>query len=445
MRPESPARRRSVEVQSPPQLQVTGEGLHSSTPAWVTRLSRPSTAPALRAAWALSPGSRGEPDIPEPPPPDSRRSTQERSSRRSGVPSWVDRLANKPSRGRAASPARATLDAPTSRPESAASRSRSSQAASVSGRPPSRQTAWDAEAIKESLARLRAARSSTCSEHSASSKDFRIPAIRRGDDSAREAAVSQQAACRAAQESSHSSADENAAVIQPRSNQPVKPKPEDSAAQAHHRAASADHFPRPALLQPAPLPPGYRPAERRSETATPVPTFRHPAAAGTAHNNVFAVSHVALQQPEVTPLGPRKPSGILSTEAQVVPQQQQQHPAAPSQRADARPATAGPKLEHQPAAGDTCLSVSLPSSAHRHPACMAHSALQAARTRGVAERHTVEADPVPAHIADFGCVGRLSPGSARLHLGPGGWGGRVLPGQAGNPHCVRPCCGCEDR
>ena len=53
---------------------------------------------------------------------------------------------------------------------------RSGQQASTSGRSPTKPPAWDAEAIKESLARLRAARQSTVSE--VSSKDFRIPAVR---------------------------------------------------------------------------------------------------------------------------------------------------------------------------------------------------------------------------------------------------------------------------
>ena len=355
---QTDSRRKSLD-QGAPQLQVNGEALHCSTPAWVARLSRPSTAPAIRAAFALGTGARADPDPSVPSPPDSRRSTQERSSRRSGVPSWVDRLANKPNRGRAASPARAA-DAPLSRPDSAAARARSSQATSTSGRPSSRQSAWDADAIKESLARLRASRSSTTSEHSTSSKDFRIPAIRRGDDSARDTAVQQQAACRPAtgQESSHSSADENAAVLQPRSAHPAKPKPEDSA-QAHHRAPSADHFPRPALLQPAPLPPGYRPStasERRAEVASPAPSFKHPAATSPARNG-FAISHFSPQQqgPKVTPLGTRRPSGILSTEVQAVPMPQP-HPVANGHHHDTtRPATAGPKLEQQPTAGEELL------------------------------------------------------------------------------------------
>ena len=88
---------------------------------------------------------------------------------------------------------------------------------------------------------------------------------RRGEDTARGPLPS--ADCRPATppESSHSSADENAAQ-QRVHTQPGKPKPEDSARTESPRQRQAA---RPTLHHPAPLPPGYRPATAGASPATP--------------------------------------------------------------------------------------------------------------------------------------------------------------------------------
>ena len=93
-------------------LSIRGEGLQGSTPAWVTRLSRPSTAPGgARYLPGLSgrPGSMADEPQTAPYMPAAPGKRQP-GSRRPGVPSWVDRLANKPARGRAASPRRSSAD-----------------------------------------------------------------------------------------------------------------------------------------------------------------------------------------------------------------------------------------------------------------------------------------------------------------------------------------------
>ena len=95
------------------QLQVHGEGVYgSSTPSWVQRLSRPSTAPTVRAAFLMQPG-----EALDGPAAGASQSRRQSGPRRPGVPGWVDRLASKPPRGRAASPVRRSTD---SRPQSSA-------------------------------------------------------------------------------------------------------------------------------------------------------------------------------------------------------------------------------------------------------------------------------------------------------------------------------------